>query len=117
MDLAEYRARSEAFTIQLGRERHRHFAGLKPTLELDPIYASFAGLFDAAAVEQLRGLADTAAAGDRRRAARSLLAFCVEGHLGAATRSLDTEVARREATALLHLDHVPPPASPHSLLH
>jgi hypothetical protein len=104
MDLAEYRARSEAFTIQLGRERHRHFAGLKPTLELDPIYAGFADLFDAAAVEQLRGLADSAPADDRRRAARALLAFCVECRLGAATRSLDTEVARREATGVLELD-------------
>lgn len=104
MDLAEYRARSEAFTIELGGERRRHFAGLKPTLELEPIYARFADLFEAAVVEQLRALADTAPAGDPRRAARALLAFCVEGHLGAATRALDTEVARREATGVLELD-------------
>ena len=104
MDLAEYRARSEAFTIELGRERHLHFAGLKPTLELDPIYARFADLFDVAAVHRLRDRADSAAAGDPRRAARALLAFCVEGHLGAATRALDTELARREAKAVLELD-------------
>src|SRR6266853_902120 len=104
MDLAEYRGRSEAFTIELGRERHRHFAGLKATLELDPTYARFADLFDAAAVHELRGLAERADAGDRRRRARALLAFGVEGHLGAATRSLDTELARREAAAVLELD-------------
>src|SRR5258708_4384207 len=104
MDLAEYRARAEAFTIELGRERQRHFAGIKATLELDPIYARFGDLFADAAVHELRSVADRAEPGDGRRGARALLAFCVEGHLGAATRSLDTELARREATAVIELD-------------
>jgi hypothetical protein len=86
MDLDAYRSQAQAFASELGREHYRHFAGLQETYAIEAIYDRHTALFDRAAVERLR------AAGNR-----DLLRFAVEGHLGQATKDLDTELARREA--------------------
>src|SRR5437763_1584142 len=86
MHLDAYRSQAQAFASELGREHYRHFAGLQETYAIEAIYDRHAALFDRAAVERLR------AAGNR-----DLLRFAVEGHVGQATKDLDTELARREA--------------------
>jgi len=90
MDLDAYRSQAQAFASELGREYYRHFAGLQETYAIGAIYDRHAALFDRGAVGRLR------AAGNRE-----LLRFAVEGHLGTATKELDTELARREAELVL----------------
>ena len=74
-----YRARLEAMNADSGEEWYRHFAGLKPTLELAAVDEEFEELFT---LEACRELADAEAPAELRRAA-------AEGHLTAATRPSD----------------------------
>jgi hypothetical protein len=105
MDLDAYRCSAEEFTSELTAEFYRHYAGLTDELEIEAVYARHAALFTRAAVEQVREQAGAPAAGtDERRRRQMLLAFAVEGHLGQATKSLDAEVARREAELSIELD-------------
>jgi hypothetical protein len=61
-------------------------------------------LFARGAVDELRALADGAPAGDEARRRRALLEFCVEGHLGEATKAAEAELARREAQLRIEVD-------------
>src|SRR6185503_12397357 len=70
-----------------GEEWYRHFAGLKPTLELAAVDEEFEELFT---LEACQELAAAEAPAELRRAA-------VEGHLTAATRPITDRVATREA--------------------
>lgn len=100
MEPAAYRAEAEAFLSALIGEQRRHFAGLQEAYEIAPIYERHAGLFTREAIEGLRGMVrDRADDG-----ARALLEFAVEGHIGAATRAAEAEIARREATLRLEVD-------------
>ena len=101
MDLADYRERAEAYTVESGREHRRYFAGLKPALELEPIQRRYAELFEPEAVATLRELAGAAQPGSQRRRVRALLGLAVEGHLATATQPLRAELAQREARARL----------------
>jgi hypothetical protein len=83
-----YRARLEAMNADSGEEWYRHFAGLKPTLELAAVDEEFEELFT---LEACQELADAEAPAELRRAA-------VEGHLTAATRPITDRIATREAT-------------------
>ena len=83
-----YRARLEAMNADSGEEWYRHFAGLKPTLELAAVDEEFEELFT---LEACRELAAAEAPAELRRAA-------VEGHLTAATRPITDRIATREAT-------------------
>jgi hypothetical protein len=100
VNLEDYRARAERFLAEHDREYLRHFAGHKRSYDLEAIHARHAELFTRAAVESLRAAGATAAGEDAARL-RWLLAFAVEGRLGAATRELDEEIARREASLVL----------------
>lgn len=86
MELDAYRREAQAFTTALGREHYLHFAGLKPSLEIEAIYQTHAGLFTPAAAETMR-----------EARAPALLEFCVEGLIGRATAEEEAELARREA--------------------
>jgi hypothetical protein len=98
MDLDSYRRAAEAFSRELTTEYYHHYAGLKDDYAIEPIYERHAGLFSRGAVERMRELAgEPPPASDERRRRRMLLDFAVEGHLGLATKSLDAELARREA--------------------
>jgi hypothetical protein len=87
-----YRRQAEAFVAELGLEHYRHFAGLKPTLEIERIYDAHAGLFTREALEQLRAVESPA-----------LLEFCVEGLIGRANTHEAAELAEREASLELDL--------------
>lgn len=86
VDLAGYRAEAERFASAIALEHYRHYAGLKPDLELEPIYAEGAELFTREAVEWLRDSDE-----------RALAEFAVEGLIGRATRRETEQLAALEA--------------------
>src|SRR5918912_1480676 len=105
MDLDHYRQTAEAFTSELVGEYYRHYAGLKETYEIEPIYERHRELFERSAVEWLRERASHAPAGseDRRRLTM-LVDFAVEGYLGEATKRIESELAGREAALTIEVD-------------
>ncbi|MCW3066513.1 MAG: hypothetical protein JWN32_3685 [Solirubrobacterales bacterium] len=104
MDRETYRTRAEAFLTELTREHYRHFAGLQADLPLEAVYAGYGDLFTREAVEELRTAAGGETRGDEARRRRYLLEFAVEGFLGQATRDVEAELARREASLQIHVD-------------
>ncbi len=105
MDVKAYRRSAEAFLTDLTREYYLHYAGLKETYEIEPIYGRHEELFTARAIDDLRARRDAADPGsDESRRLRMLLDFAVEGHLGEQTKALETELAQREASLTLTLE-------------
>jgi hypothetical protein len=99
MDLDAYRRSAEHFISELTGEYYRHYAGLKASYEIEPIYARHAELFGPAAVEDLRRRTDAAPAGsEERRRLTMLLDFAVEGYIGQRTKEAEAELAQREAS-------------------
>jgi hypothetical protein len=111
MDRDAYRVGAEGFLAEIGREYYRHYAGLKDDFEIEAIYDRHADLFSRGAVDELRSefhaAEDRAPGSDEGRRRRYRLDFCLEGHLGQATKSLDAELARREAQLRLEVDGAP----------
>lgn len=103
MKLDLYRERAERFLEEHDREYLRHFAGRKSDYELEAIHERHAELFTRDAVEAIRE-AGSAASGQEATRLRWLLAFAVEGRIGAQTRPYDEELARREATLVVTID-------------
>jgi hypothetical protein len=100
-----YRQSAETFLVDLEGEYYRHYAGLKHAFEIEPIYSRHPELFEADAVQSLRSLRDSAPeGGEERRRLGMLLGFAALGHLEEQTKSLDAEIARREATLSLRLN-------------
>jgi hypothetical protein len=89
--LEGYRERADSFLAELEEETYRHFAGLKPELELAAIHDRYD---DLTSLEQARSI------GERVNGAgpmRELWRFACEGYLGAATRAEDEHLATLEA--------------------
>ena len=82
-ELDAYRDGADRFIAELDEEYYLHFAGLKDTLELEPIYERHA---DLTTLEQAQALG---AAADGSRGARELWRFACEGYLGDLTRDHD----------------------------
>jgi hypothetical protein len=105
MNLADYRRSAETFVSELTGEYYRHFAGLKASYEIEPIYARHAELFAAGAIDDLRARVDAAPTGsDDRRRLTMLLDFAVEGYIGQATKEPEAELARLEASLAVDVD-------------
>jgi hypothetical protein len=104
LDLQAYAAEAEAFIGSMDREYYLHFAGHKPELEIAPIYERHRGLFERAAIDELRERLANAAAGDTERRARYLLELAVGGFMGEATKAEETALAEREATLEIEVD-------------
>jgi hypothetical protein len=105
MELDSYRRSAETFVSQLTGEYYRHYAGLKDSYEIEPIYEQHRQLFTSGAVEWLRDLAASAPASeDDRRRLTMLLDFAVQGYVGEATKSVESELARREAGLSIEVD-------------
>jgi hypothetical protein len=99
MDLDAYRRSAEDFVSELTAEYYRHYAGLKASYEIEPIYDHHRELFTAGAVDSLRGVLDAAPPGsEQRRRLAMLLDFAVEGYVGEATKRAEAELARLEAS-------------------
>jgi hypothetical protein len=87
VELEAYRQSAEGFLTDLTREEYRHFAGLKASYEIEPIYEAHADLFTRGSVERLRGLTDASSPGsEQQRRLRMLLDFAVQGHIGHAAK-------------------------------
>jgi hypothetical protein len=93
-----YREQADRFIAELDEEYYNHFAGLKETLELEPIYARHEELTK---LEWARGLGEVVN-GDR--GVRELWRFACEGHLGNLTREHSERIARLEAELEAEVD-------------
>jgi hypothetical protein len=86
-ELDAYREQADRFIAELDEEYYLHYAGLKETFELAPIYERHANL---TSLEQAQSIG---AAVNGGRSIRELWRFAGEGYMGALTR----EHAEREA--------------------
>ena len=96
-DLDEYRRDAEAFLEELDREYYLQGAGHKAELALEPIYGRHGWLFERQAVERIDE-ARRAAPDEEETRLRYLHQFALDGHLGAATRELESRIAALEAS-------------------
>jgi hypothetical protein len=96
--LEELRTGADRFIAELDEEYYLHFAGLKETLDLRPIYERHAELTTLETAQAL----GAAVNGDRRR--RELWRFSSEGYLGNLTRDYAEQEARLEAELVAELD-------------
>jgi hypothetical protein len=96
--LEELRAGADRFMTELDEEYYLHFAGLKETLDLEPIYERHAELATLDTAQELGASVD----GDRRK--RELWRFSSEGYLGNLTRDLAEREAALEAELVADFD-------------
>jgi hypothetical protein len=90
-ELEGYRERADRFIAALDEEYYLHFAGLKDTLDLEPIYNEYA---DLTTLEQARSIGATV---DGSQNIRELWRFASEGYLGQLTKEYEEKLARAEA--------------------
>jgi hypothetical protein len=102
-ELDAYRERADRFIAEEMEEYYLHFAGLKETFELEPIYERYADLTQ---VEQARRIGSAVDGGTRTR---ELWRFACEGYLSSITRELTERSAMLEAElkATVDGDEVP----------
>ncbi|MGI8421610.1 MAG: hypothetical protein ACR2MU_05030 [Gaiellaceae bacterium] len=91
-DIDRYRDGADRFIAALDEEYYAHFAGLKETFELEPIYREYAALTE---LDQAIAIGE-AVNGDRRT--NELWRFACDGYLGSLTRSHEEKVAELEAS-------------------
>jgi hypothetical protein len=96
--LEQLRAGADRFLAELDEEYYLHYAGLKETLDLQPIYERHAELTTLETAQSLGAAVD----GDRRL--RELWRFSSEGYLGNLTRSHAENEARVETELTAELD-------------
>jgi hypothetical protein len=105
MDLDGYRRSAEAFISELMEEYYRHYAGHKQRYEVEAVYERHPELFAPGMVDSLRGLVSSAPPGSEGgRRLRILLDFAIDGLIGQATKELEGELGRREASLSIELD-------------
>jgi hypothetical protein len=97
-DLDAYRERADRFIAALDEEYYLHFAGLKDTLDLEPIYNEYT---DLTTLEQARSIGATV---DGSQNIRELWRFASEGHLGQLTKEYEEKLARAEAELTATVD-------------
>jgi hypothetical protein len=97
-ELDQLRDRADRFIAELDEEYYQHFAGLKETLDLAPIYERYSDLTTLATANKIGAAAD----GDER--VRELWRFGCENYLGALTREHSEKVAQLEATLEAEID-------------
>src|SRR3954469_6308730 len=97
-ELDRVRERADRFIAELDEEYYQHFAGLKETLDLAPIYERYADLTTLETAKSIGAAAD----GDNRLL--ELWRFGCENYLGALTREHSEKVAQLEATLEAEID-------------
>jgi hypothetical protein len=90
-ELDEYRERVDRFIADLDEEYYLHYAGLKETLDLAPIYDRYA---DLTTLEKARSIGESV---NGSNGIRELWRFACEGYLGQLTKEFEEKVARLEA--------------------
>ena len=89
--LDAFRERADRFIAALDEEYYLHYAGLKDTLELEPIYEAYA---DLTGLEQAQALGEAA---ENDGGVRQLWRFSCEGYMGRLTREYAERIAGLEA--------------------
>jgi hypothetical protein len=97
LDVPTYRDRLEKMTAETMEEFYRQSAGLKPTLEIAPIYERYR---DLSSIEQVRALGESRAPGELRR-------FACEALIGNGCKALTEQAANTEAALTIDLDGEP----------
>ena len=97
-ELDAYRERADRFIADLDEEYYLHFAGLKDTLDLEPIYTRYE---DLTTIEQARSIGETV---NGSAGIRELWRFACEGFLGQLTKEYEEKVARLEAELSTTMD-------------
>jgi hypothetical protein len=97
-ELDEYRERVDRFIADLDEEYYLHFAGLKDTLDIAPIYERYA---DLTTLERARSIGEAV---NGSVGIRELWRFACEGYLGQLTKEQEEKVARLEAELKANVD-------------
>jgi hypothetical protein len=97
-ELDNYREQADRFIAAIDEEYYLHYAGLKDTLDLEPIYEQFSEL---TSLEQANRMG-AAVNGDRR--IRELWRFACQGYLGNLTREHEEKTAEIEADLTTTVD-------------
>jgi hypothetical protein len=102
-ELDDYREQADRFIAAIDEEYYLHYAGLKDTLELEPIYEQYADLTSLERANAIGAAVD----GDRR--VRELWRFACQGYLGNLTREHAERAAEVEAelTATVDGEEIP----------
>jgi hypothetical protein len=102
-ELDDYRGQADRFIAALNEEYYLHYAGLKDSLDLEPIYDEFAELTSLEQANRIGAAVD----GDRR--IRELWRFACQGYLGNLTREHEERSAEIEAglTATVDGEEIP----------
>ncbi|MEX2211058.1 MAG: hypothetical protein WD689_04770 [Gaiellaceae bacterium] len=96
--LEELRTDADRFMAELDEEYYLHYAGLKETLDLQPIYARHSQLTELETAQEVGTVVD----GNRQR--RELWRFVSEGYLGGITREFAELEAKLEAELTAQVD-------------
>ena len=97
--LDAYRDEADRFIAALDEEYYLHYAGLKESFELEPIYERFSDLTTLAAARELAEHAEVGGPGEVE-----LWHFACEGYLGNLTREEVAAVAELEASLAASVD-------------
>jgi hypothetical protein len=97
-ELDRIRERADRFIAELDEEYYQHFAGLKDTLDLAPIYERYADL------TTLETASAVGATVEGNKHKTELWRFTCENYLGALTREHSEKVAMLEATLEAEID-------------
>ena len=96
--LDAFRERADRFIAAYDQEYYDHYAGLKESLDLAPIYEEFA---DLTTLEQAQAIG---ASVNGEAGVRELWRFACEGYLGNLTKAQEEEIAGLEATLTVTVD-------------
>ncbi len=97
-ELDAFRDRADRFIATLDQEFYDHYAGLKESFDLQPIYEEFA---DLTTLEQAQAIG-ASVDGDRR--VRELWRFACEGYLGNLTKAQEEQIGELEAKLEVKVD-------------
>ncbi|MCC7195297.1 MAG: hypothetical protein IT356_07070 [Gemmatimonadaceae bacterium] len=102
--LAGVRARAEPFVEDLSREVHSALAGLKPDVDLQPVFTRHAAAFGDESLAAVHAAHEAAEPGtDDARSARVLLEWVLDSRIGRDLAPLDERCLRWEASARIPL--------------
>jgi hypothetical protein len=97
-ELDAYREEADRFVAAIDEEYYLHYAGLKDSLDLAPIYEHYA---DLTSLERANAVGATV---DGNRRIRELWRFACQGHLGNLTREHAERAAQLEAELIASVD-------------